>query len=141
MKTIRVLVIDDEKAILRMLAMALSRKGYQVDTAESGKEGIIKLQSNDYNLVITDMVMGKMSGEDVLQEVRQLKRDTVPVIAMSGTPWLMDKHLFDAVLPKPYSLKVLFEMVQNLLSPTGNSISASPTPSRTIMQSSIQSHR
>ncbi len=120
MKGIRVLIIDDETAILNMLDQVLSRKGYQVDTADSGEKGLKKLQSNDYDLVITDMVMGKMSGEDMLQEVRQLKGDHLPVIAMSGTPWLMDKHLFNAVLPKPYSLKVLFEMMQNFLSPTGN---------------------
>jgi DNA-binding response OmpR family regulator len=124
MKESRVLVIDDETAILNMLTMALSTKGYQVYTANSGEEGMNKLQSNYYDLVITDMVMGKMSGEDVLQEVRQLKGDNLPVIAMSGTPWLMDKHLFDAVLPKPYSLKVLFEMVQNFLSPKGDFVPA-----------------
>lgn len=125
MKEIKILVVDDETAILNMLDLALSRKGYQVDTAESGEQGLKNLQSNDYNLVITDMVMGKMSGEDMLREVRQLKGDNVPVIAMSGTPWLMDKHQFDAVLPKPYSLKVLFEMVQDFLSPTGGFIKAS----------------
>jgi len=124
-KEIKILVVDDETAILNMLDLALSRKGYQVDTAESGEQGLKNLQSNDYNLVITDMVMGKMSGEDMLREVRQLKGDNVPVIAMSGTPWLMDKHQFDAVLPKPYSLKVLFEMVQDFLSPTGGFIKAS----------------
>ncbi len=124
MNGIRVLVIDDETAILSMLDRVLSQKGYQVDTAESGEKGLKKLQSNDYDLVITDMVMGKLSGEDVLQEIRQLKGDTVPVIAMSGTPWLMNKHLFDAFLPKPYSLNVLLEMVQNFLSPAGNSIPA-----------------
>ena len=125
MKESRVLVIDDETAISKMLDMALSQKGYQVDTADSGEEGLKRLQSNDYDLVITDMVMGKMSGEDVLQEVRQLKGDGIPVIAMSGTPWLMDKLLFDAVLPKPYSLKVLFEMAQNFLSPKGDLRTAS----------------
>ena len=101
MKEIRVLVIDDETAISRMLSMALSRKGYQVDTADSGEEGINKLQSNEYHLVITDILMGKMSGNEVLEKVKELKGDSIPVIAMSGTPWLMDEHLFDAVLPKP----------------------------------------
>ncbi len=112
-----ILVIDDETAILKMLAMALSRKGYRVDTADSGEKGVRKLQSNEYNLVITDIVMGKMSGDEVLENVRNLKGDSIPVIAMSGTPWLMDENLFDAVIPKPYSLKLLFEMVQNFLSP------------------------
>lgn len=117
-ETSKVLVIDDETAILRMLAMALSRKGYQVDTADSGEKGLKKLQSNDYGLVITDMVMGSMSGDDVLENVRELKGDSIPVIAMSGTPWLMDEHQFDAVLPKPYSLKLLFEIMENMISPT-----------------------
>ncbi|HKJ97575.1 MAG TPA: response regulator [Desulfotignum sp.] len=117
-ETSKVLVIDDETAILRMLAMALSRKGYQVDTADSGEKGLKKLQSNDYGLVITDMVMGSMSGDDVLENVRELKGGSIPVIAMSGTPWLMDEHQFDAVLPKPYSLKLLFEIMENMISPT-----------------------
>ena len=135
MKECRVLVIDDETAILEMLAEILSQKGYQVDTADSGEEGMNKLHSNDYDLLITDMVMGKMSGENVLQEVRQLKGDSLPVIAMSGTPWLMDKQLFDAVLPKPYSLKVLFETVRDFLSPTGDFISASSPPNQASIQS------
>jgi len=141
MKEIWVLVIDDETAISKMLDMALSRKGYQVDTADSGEDGLKRLQSNDYDLVITDMVMGKMSGENVLQEVRQLKEDSIPVIAMSGTPWLMDKQLFDAVLPKPYSLKVLFETVQDFLSPPGDFIPASSPPNQASIQSRNQSHR
>ncbi len=118
-ETSKVLVIDDETAILRMLAMALSRKGYQVDTADSGEKALKKLQSNDYGLVITDMVMGSMSGDDVLENVRELKGGSIPVIAMSGTPWLMDEHQFDAVLPKPYSLKLLFEIMENMIFPTG----------------------
>jgi DNA-binding response OmpR family regulator len=135
MKVFRVLVFDDETAILRMLDLALTRKGYQVDTADSGEEGLKKLHSNDYDLVITDIVMGKMSGENVLKEVRQLKGDDVPVIAMSGTPWLMDKHQFDAVLPKPYSLKVLFETVRDFLYTTGDYIPASSPSSQASIQS------
>jgi CheY-like chemotaxis protein len=123
MKGFRVLVIDDEKAILRMMALALSKKGYQVDTADSGEKGLKKLKSNEYHLVITDMVMGKMSGDEVLKNVRNLKGHSIPVIAMSGTPWLMDEHPFDAVIPKPSPLKVLFEMVQKFLSPKGDFIS------------------
>jgi DNA-binding response OmpR family regulator len=113
----RVLVIDDETAILKMLAMALTRKGYQVDTAENGEQGIEKLRNADYRLVITDMRMDRMSGDEVLQEVRQIKGDSVPVIAMSGTPWLMDDTRFDAVLAKPYMLKDLFDLVGKFIPP------------------------
>jgi DNA-binding response OmpR family regulator len=116
MEGIKVLVIDDEPAISRMLSMALSKKGYQVDTADNGETGVKKLQSDEYHLVITDMLMDKMSGEKVLEKVRELKGDDIPVIAMSGTPWLMDGHQFDAVLPKPSSLKTIFEIVQKVIS-------------------------
>jgi DNA-binding response OmpR family regulator len=113
----KVLVIDDEKAISKMLAMALSRKGYDVDTAENGEQGVKKLHMAEYDLVITDMRMGKMTGDDVLLEIRQLKGDRLPVIAMSGTPWLMDNSRFDAVLAKPYQLKDLFELIRKFIPP------------------------
>jgi DNA-binding response OmpR family regulator len=113
----KVLVIDDEKAISKMLAMALSRKGYDVDTAENGEQGVEKLHIADYDLVITDMRMGKMTGDDVLLEVRQLKGERLPVIAMSGTPWLMDNSRFDAVLAKPYQLKDLFDLIRKFIPP------------------------
>jgi CheY-like chemotaxis protein len=58
-----------------------------------------------------------MSGDEVLQEVRQIKGDSVPVIAMSGTPWLMDDTRFDAVLAKPYMLKDLFDLVGKFIPP------------------------
>ncbi len=112
----RVLVIDDEAAILKMLAMALSRKGYQVDTAENGEQGIEKLKAGDYSLVLTDIRMEKVSGDDVLRAVRQIKGGRVPVIAMSGTPWLMDGTRFDAVLAKPYMLKDLFDLIAKFIS-------------------------
>jgi CheY-like chemotaxis protein len=98
----------------------LSRKGYQVDTADSGEEGINKLLSNEYHLVITDMLIGKISGNEVLEKVRALKGGSIPVIAMSGNPLMIDKQLFNAVLPKPCSFKLLYEMVQNLISPLGD---------------------
>jgi DNA-binding response OmpR family regulator len=113
----KVLVIDDETAILKMLALALSRKGYHVDTAENGEQGIERLHTTDYQLVLTDMRMDKLTGDDVLREARQIKGDSLPVIAMSGTPWLMDENKFDAVLAKPYLLKDFFEIVKKFVPP------------------------
>jgi DNA-binding response OmpR family regulator len=120
----RVLVIDDEAAILKMLAMALSRKGYHVDTAENGEQGIKKLRTGDYRLVITDMRMDRMSGEDVLRAVRHIKGESLPVIAMSGTPWLMDESKFDAVLAKPYLLKDFFEIVKKFIPPATEKVTS-----------------
>lgn len=120
----RVLVIDDETAILKMLALALSIKGYQVDTADNGAQGIEKLRNGDYRLVITDMRMDRMSGDDVLREVKHIKGNNLPVIAMSGTPWLMDEKKFDAVIAKPYLLKDFFEIVKKFVPPAAEELAS-----------------
>lgn len=121
MKRNRVLVIDDEPAILKMLSTALTSKEYMVDTADSGEKGIEKLNTNEYHLVVTDMNIGKMSGYDVLKKVRELKGEDIPVVAMSGEYCLGDGLQFDAFILKPCSLKLLAETIQNCLSFRPNS--------------------
>lgn len=120
MKGIQILVIDDEPGILKMITMALTSKGYQVDTADSDEKCLEKLQSNEYHLVLTDMNIGRMSGYDVLKRVRESKGEDIPVIAMSGEYCMVNGLRFDAFLLKPYSLKLLVETIQNCLSAPGN---------------------
>jgi CheY-like chemotaxis protein len=55
--------------------------------------------------------MPDVSGIQVSQELKKIKGNTIPIVGMSGTPWLLDNDLFDAVLPKPSSLKELFEII------------------------------
>jgi DNA-binding response OmpR family regulator len=121
MEGIQILVIDDEPAILKMITMALSSKGYQVDTADGDEKCLEKLQSNEYHLVVTDMNIGKMSGYDVLKKVRELKGEDIPVVAMSGEYCLVNGLQFDAFILKPCSLKLLAETIQNCLSFRANS--------------------
>ncbi len=113
----KVLIIDDEPGILRMLAFALSRKGYMSDTAQTGAEGIQKFLSNTYDLVLTDIKMPGMSGDEVLHQLRKTKNNAVPVVGISGTPWLLDAHLFDAVLEKPCSMKKVYAVIEKFLPP------------------------
>ncbi|MCF8092824.1 MAG: response regulator [Desulfotignum sp.] len=109
--SVKILIIDDEPAISRMLSIALSKKGYVIDTAENGRQGIEKIRCNHYDLILTDILMPDVSGRQVARELKKIKEKTIPIVGMSGTPWLLDNGLFDAVLPKPYSLKELFELV------------------------------
>ncbi len=113
MKTI--LVIDDESAIARIIALALDRYGYNVDTARNGAEGIAKFDSEKYDLVITDIRMPGVDGNAVFYHIRNSFRKTTPVIGISATPWLSDMGKFDAFLPKPFSLKVLTDSVKDLI--------------------------
>lgn len=110
-----ILVIDDEQHILTLLAKGLTRNGYTVDTVESGEKGIEKIETNNYSLIFTDMKMPGLSGEQVLQYLKYIQKNMTPVVGMSGTPWLLDHCKFDAVLPKPFSMKELLKVTQQFI--------------------------
>ena len=110
-----ILVIDDESLILNFLSNLLTRKGYLVDTAESGKEGIKKIDENKYALIITDIEMPGISGNEVIRYLRNGKKSSTPVIGISGTPWRLKLDLFDAALKKPCLTEELLSTVRALI--------------------------
>src|SRR3954467_7530104 len=72
----KVLIIDDEVDIREGLELLLTTEGYTADTAQNGTEGLHKLASNSYDLVLLDLMMPDKSGMEVLQEVRQRDKET-----------------------------------------------------------------
>lgn len=108
---VTILIIDDERAILKMLDQKLSKIGLKVDVAESGEEGIRKIHSHSYDLILTDIKMAGMSGEDLFNYVRSNVSKELPIIAMSGTPWLLESSNFNAVMPKPFSKEDLLDTI------------------------------
>jgi DNA-binding response OmpR family regulator len=109
-----ILVIEDEKGILGLIEAALSRHGHRVDTAADGKEGIQKFNDGNFDMVITDVVMPEVGGLGVLQHIRGSSHQRVPIIGMSGTPWLMHGSDFDMILAKPFPLQKLVDSVRSL---------------------------
>jgi DNA-binding NtrC family response regulator len=71
-----VLVVDDELDIREGLELLLTSEGYAVDLAQNGAEGIHKMETKGYDLVLLDLMMPDRSGMDVLHEVRQRDRET-----------------------------------------------------------------
>src|SRR5215472_2510443 len=71
-----VLVVDDESDIRESLEVLLGTEGYAVELAQNGTEGLHKLETRGYDLVLLDLMMPDRSGMEVLQEVRQRDRDT-----------------------------------------------------------------
>ncbi len=112
---IRILVIDDEPSILRTLKMQLQRLGFIAETADTGENAIEKLKLNGYDLIITDMKMPGISGDQVLEFVKCAYGSTKPVVAISGTPWLLSQSNFDAILPKPFGREELRLMLSKVL--------------------------
>ena len=110
-----ILIIDDDNMLLNMAKQALIKFGYDVETAENGKEGIQKFDNGSFNLVITDMCMSHIDGNGVARHIRNSDKHQTPIIGISGTPWLFNVNSFDAVIPKPFTIKVLIDSVKTLL--------------------------
>lgn len=109
-----ILVIDDEESIVRMISMALAKCGFNVETASDGLEGIKKFDECNFDVVITDIHMPALDGNGVVTHIRNSEKQYTPVIATSGTPWLLANDDFDAVLLKPSSIKTLIDTVKNV---------------------------
>lgn len=114
-RKVKVLIIDDDKIFLEMLKQRLSRIGFVVAVAGNAEEGINKINSNPYDLIFTDIKMPGMSGNDVFNYVRTNVKKSIPVIAMSGTPWLTEKSSFDAVITKPFCKEELLNVVNQFV--------------------------
>jgi DNA-binding response OmpR family regulator len=115
----RILVVDDELAIRLWVAQVLAGSGYQVETAEDGQAGWEALQAKDYDLLITDNNMPKISGVEIVKMLRS-QGMALPVILASGAmptqeltrhPWLQ----VDATLQKPFAGKQLLQTVRTVL--------------------------
>ncbi|WP_264558108.1 sigma-54-dependent transcriptional regulator [Flavobacterium sp. N2270] len=117
----KILVIEDEAAIRRVLTKILSEENdtYQVDEAEDGLQGIEKIKNEDYDLVLCDIKMPKMDGVEVLEAARKIKPET-PIVMISGHGDLetavntMRLGAFDYI-SKPPDLNRLLNTVRNAL--------------------------
>lgn len=79
----RILVIDDDVQICNMLDRFLTKKGFDVDVAYDGVQGINKFNEGQVHLVITDLVMPEKEGIETVMELRAIS-PTVKIIAISG---------------------------------------------------------
>jgi two-component system OmpR family response regulator len=79
----RILVVDDDKAILKLIARVLQAEGYAIDTATTGEEARTLALVNDYDGIILDLQLGDRHGFEILQELRRSGRRS-PVLLYSG---------------------------------------------------------
>jgi CheY-like chemotaxis protein len=112
-RDMRVLVVDDQEMQVDLVGSQLSHAGYEVTGCYCGEEAVNTLKSQAVDLVITDMEMGVMTGEDVLKYVRS-EIGSLPVILMSGNLYNLEKNGFDGYLAKPFSMRELLTVVERL---------------------------
>ena len=110
----RILIADDEEIVIRSCLRILSEDKYDIDTAQNGLEAIEKVAANDYDMLILDIMMPKLTGMEVLQRVKETHPD-MDVIMITGLNQIdtavkaMKLGAFD-YLPKPFDPEEL-EMV------------------------------
>jgi two-component system response regulator AtoC len=86
MRTKRVLVIDDEENMLHMLKTILTKEGYEIDLARDGREGLIKVASSKFDIVLCDLRMPEMDGMDFLNGLKEKKmHQTIIMMSAYGT--------------------------------------------------------
>jgi two-component system alkaline phosphatase synthesis response regulator PhoP len=117
----RILVVDDERNIVRLLEAYLSRHGHTVATAFDGLEALQRARQEEFDLLILDVMMPFMDGYEVLKNLRKDPATAeVPVIILTAKS--ADQDVFDAYhlgahafLSKPVDLKELLLFVRQLL--------------------------
>ncbi len=106
----RVLVVEDEPDLLRTIAQVLREDGYAVDEAADGQEGLYKATSWNYDAIVLDLLMPKLTGWQVLEQLR--KSHKTPVMILTARDGVNDRVRgldggADDYLPKPFHLAEL----------------------------------
>ncbi|MBC8548716.1 MAG: response regulator [Candidatus Brocadiales bacterium] len=116
---INILVIDDDKDICESLKKVFALDGYKVKIISKPKNALRELQKNTFHLIILDLKMPEMSGEDLLREIRKIN-DDITVIILTAYPSVdsavqaLQSHVFDYV-KKPFKIRDLRDKVLNAL--------------------------
>jgi len=114
-----VLLIDDQADLLQVVRTILEGRGYDVDTAKNGREGVAAAMAQRYSVILTDLGMPDISGWEVAARIRE-KYTEVPIILMTGwasdiPPERLKENKIQALLPKPFRSDHLLAMIQQIL--------------------------
>ena len=103
----RILIVDDEKLIVKGLKFSLEQDGYEIDSAEDGGEAFELIKKNSYDVVLLDVMLPVMSGYEVCQAVREFSE--VPIIMLTAKSDDLDKIMgleygADDYITKPFNI-------------------------------------
>ena len=138
----RILVVDDEKLLVKGIKFNLENEGYQVDVGSDGLEAVEKAKSTDYDLIILDLMMPRLDGLSACMQIRAFSM--VPIVMLTAKSEDTDKLLgfeygADDYITKPFNILELKARVRALLRRSVNTASGSADTSAllTVGQLSI----
>lgn len=113
----RILIVDDEDRIRRLLTMYLEREGYEIEEAEDGETALSKALETDYDLIVLDLMLPGMDGVDVCRGIR--KKKATPIIMLTAREKRKPGGGFEAgaddYVVKPFSPRELVHRVKAVL--------------------------
>lgn len=103
----KILIIEDELSILKLLSYNLEREGYKVESSMDGQEGLDKALENKYDMILLDLMLPNKDGMEICREIRQEKIET-PIIMLTAKDSEIDKIIgleigADDYITKPFS--------------------------------------
>lgn len=115
----RILIVDDDTEIRELLEFDLAQSGYTIDSATDGAQGVNKALQNSYDIVLLDVMMPKMNGYDVCQNIKKVKPE-IPVLLLTAKGTIDDKTTgfecgADDYLVKPFDVQEVLLRVRALL--------------------------
>lgn len=116
---VRILVVEDNKPNQLVAKAILEHKGYAVDIAEDGVEGVEAVANGDYDVVLMDIQMPRMDGVEATQKIRSLDsvKCEIPIIAVTANAMVGDRDSYlaagmDDYVSKPIDSRSLVETIQ-----------------------------
>ncbi|MEY8001303.1 response regulator transcription factor [Clostridium sp. Mt-5] len=115
MENYKILIIEDEKKMSTFIQMELNHEGYTTDVEYNGRDGLEKIQNENYDLVLLDIMLPGLNGMEVCRRVRQFSK--IPIIMITAKDDVTDKVMgldigADDYLTKPFAIEELLARIR-----------------------------
>lgn len=122
---LKILIVDDDPQMHRLISLFLQNKPYHLDKASNGRIALSKIASEEYDLIISDLQMPETDGIELIKQIRR-EKNSIPVIIISayGLESMAENALREGasyVLQKPFEASKLIKIIDTLL-PGGENI-------------------
>jgi len=116
METKRILIIEDDEEIIELIQINVEHLDYDLDTATDGKKGLKKAQSQNFDLIVLDLMLPKLDGLEICKKLRAENNNT-PILMLTAKSEEFDKVLglelgADDYLTKPFSIRELLARIK-----------------------------
>lgn len=113
---IRILIVEDETSIARFLQLELEHEGYKVEVAYDGRTGLEMAQEKEYDVLILDIMLPRLSGLEICRRLRQ-EKNAVPIIMLTAKDDVSDKVMgldmgADDYMTKPFAIEELLARIR-----------------------------